>query len=688
MLDAARAPALHRGVVVFFDHVDADVVYAAAQVPRLLADPTPQLSLVRFRGSGSGGSLLSLQLALAPSPAQLDALAHERLREDAAGPPRILRPSWRAGNVRVFGFLDDPTLPPRVLAVGPPSLLGDPSVVLAARLDEQATAIAEASLRGDSLPTVVAFELEALALGGPLGIEIEADLQAIHDRLTVGGALTTPYAAAKLKATWEEFARERLIRVNILDESGELESNRSEALRRVGESLIAEMLTSEPPPEAPPVLDDKPVAPIELSFRLTVRRESLATTKSWRFHERAAVPLRFAAAASLIDLLRGEPIDAHIRDADLGTDTRAVLVRAEPELGALGLAALEVDVRVASRDALQSVVLTDTAPEARVVLERDGFEPLAVRTRARFDPTLTAAADRSSEWTVVEGSAVVLSARRLFPPRSLTFIVGRAELDWIDAVEIAVDTPPQPTRTLRLSASQRWGELLLLGADEGPPSYRVRWRGDPDEPSVALPAAPVTDDVTLLDSPFGPSMHVLCVPLPASDRATLTLELRAGSGELEQLRSLAWDGDDRQPRRASLRRLIDAPRSYEYRTTAVGLDGRIETSPWQRSETAALVLGGDGYVVASCDVFALGGPAGRGSVAIALTLQAGEHATHVVLEGTQDHAALVLAHPPDAGAPVLTLDEFLQDGTVRTRTVAPIPAMFVLDPAPPTDAPR
>ncbi|MFO0637018.1 MAG: hypothetical protein U0168_29660 [Nannocystaceae bacterium] len=672
---------------MFFDHADAGVVYVAPEVPHLLAEPTPQLSLVRFRGRDGGGSLLSLQLTLAPGEAQLDALAHERLRDDAVGPPRLLRPSWRAGTVRVFGFLDDTTLPPRVLAAGPPSLLGDPSVVLAARLDEQATAIAEASLRGDSLPSVVAFELEALALGGPLGIEIEADLQAIHDRLTVGGALTTPYAAAKLKATWEELARERIIRVTILDESGELESNRSEALRRVGEALIGEMLTSEPPPEAPPQLDDKPVAPVELSFRLTARRESLATRKSWRFHERAAMPLRFTAAASLVDLLRGEPIAAHILDADVGSDTRAVLVRAEPELTALGLAALEVDVRVAARDTLQSIVLTDAAPEARVVLERDGFEPWRCAHARASIPTLTTAADRSSEWATVEGSAVVVSARRLFPPRSLAFIIGRAELDWIEAIEIAVDTPPEPTRTVTLSEQRRWAELLLLGAGTAPASARVRWRGRADEPSVELPATPLVGDATVLDSPFGPSLQVLCVPLPASDRATLTLELRAHWGELEQLRTLAWDGDDRQPRRTSLRRLLDAPRSYEFRTTAVGFDGRVETSAWQTSEAASLVLGGDGYVVASCDVFALGGPAGRGSVAIALTLQAGEHATHVVLEGTQDHATLVLAHPPDAGTPALTLDEFLSDGTVRTRVVSPTPSMFVLDPAPPTDAP-
>lgn len=684
MLDAGRAPAFRRGLTMFFDHADPGVVYVAPDVPRLVADPEPQLSLFVFRGDVGNGALLQLQVELAPSPEQLAAARRELAEAGQFGndgaPVLLARPSWRAGSVKLYGFLEDRALRPRVLAVGEPSLLGDPNVVIAARLDADAAALAEASLRGNALPTSIAFELETLGLAGPLGIAIEADLQAIHDRLSIGGALTTPYGAAKIKATWEELAKENLIRIEVLDESGELETNRAEAMRRVGEQLVMEMLTSELPAEAPPQLDDRPVAPIELSFRLTMRREELATSKRWSFHERRAVPVRYAAAASLIDLLGERDPTAFIRELDLATRRRSVLVRAEPELAALGLAALEVDVRVGERDeTLRSVVLTDQAPGVELELERDGFTPLAFRTRARFDPTLTRATDRSTEWERVDGSVVSVSARRLFPPRTSTFAIGRAELDWLEGVEVSVSAPPEPMRRLVLDAGHRTAELSLPGAGDAPVGYTVTWRGKPDEPSATDPPRDASDEVMVLDAPFGDSMHVLCVPLPR-ELATLTVELRSEHEDFVHTRTLAWDGDDRTPRTADLRRLAAGPRSYRWREVAVALDGSVRTGDWIRSDDPTLVLGGEGFVVASCDVHAFGGPSGRGSVAIALTLRTGEYASSALLEAEAEHARLVLAHPGATPAPTLLVEEFMPDGSVRRQTVDPIEPIIVLRP--------
>ena len=689
MLDAGRAPALRRGLNLFFDHADTGVVYVAAQVPGLAHNPDPQLSLWMFRDRDDGGALLQLEGTLAPDPAALAALPTELVSlgwqpPDGAA-PILARPPWRVGEVKLFGFLGDAPLAPTVLATGAPSLLGDPRVVIAARLGRDAAALAEAALHGDALPTVLLFDLETVGLAGPLGIEAEADLQAIHDRLTAAGALTTPYGAAKISATWEEYLRDGLIRVEVVDEAGELEGRRGEAMRRIGEELVRTMLTPEPPPEAPPQLDDRAVAPIELSFRLTMRREELATHKRWSFRERAAIAVRYTAAASLLDLLRDSPLERHVHTVDLADAPRRVLVRAEPELAALGVAALEVDLRPEGQgDAQSQVVLTDDAPEQELEVEREAFAPLELRVRARFDPTATAQPDRETPWMPIDGSLAVVSARRLFPPRTLTCVLGRCELDWIERVELAFGTVGSVTRMATLDAAHRACELYLPGAGDEPIALRVHWRGAPDEPSALEPERVLEGDLVVLDSPFGASVSVLCVPLPRDDLAGITLELQlddpGADTQSARTRTLAWDGEDRTPRMAHLRRRDDQPARYRHRTTFVRLDGGIERGPWIAGEQPSLVLGGDGFEVTTCEVHAIGGPAARGSVAVALELRAGEHHSHAMIDSGPDHAKLVLAHPAGL-VPALHVQEFMNDGSTRERVFDPAPPLVVL----PTD---
>lgn len=689
MLDAGRAPALRRGLNLFFDHADAGVVYVAAQVPGLVRSPEPQLSLWMFRDRDDGGALLQFEGTLAPDPEALAALPSELAAlgwqpPDGAA-PILARPQWRAGEVRLFGFLGDAPLAPTVLATGAPSLLGDPRVVIAARLGRDAAALAEAALHGDALPTVLMFDLEAVGLAGALGIEAEADLQAIHDRLTAAGALTTPYGAAKLSATWEEFARDELIRIEVVDEGGELEGRRAEALRRVGEDLMRTMLTAEPPAEAPPQLDDRAVAPIELSFRLTMRREELATQKRWSFRERAAVPVRYTAAASLLDLLHDSPVERHVHTVDLADAPRRVLVRTEPELGALGIAALELDLRARGEaEAQLQAVLTDAAPEQEFEVDRRGFDPLELRVLARFDPTATAAIDRRSEWMAIDGSLAVVSARRLFPPRTITCVLGRCELDWIERVELGFGVVGGPTRNATLDATHRACALFLPAVGDEAVALRVHWRGGPDEPSSLEPERVVEGDLVVLDSPFGASISVLCVPLPRDDLAGITLELQlddpAADTQSARTRTLAWDGDDRTPRLAHLRRRGDQPTRYRHRTTFVRLDGGVERGPWIAGDRPAIVIGGDDFEVTTCEVHALGGPAARGSIAIALELRAGDRTSHAMIEGQPDHTKLVLAHPAGLVA-ALHVQEFMNDGSTRERVFEPAPSLVVL----PTD---
>ena len=414
MLDIGRPPQHIAGLTLFYDHANMDRRYVLAEVPRLVADPDPQLSLLLFRGESLGG-LLQLECTVAPTDAQLAEV--ERELSHAGRAPTLVLPDWRSGSVRLAGWLQAEELAPKVLVVGAPSLVGDPVAVVAARLDAPGAALADAALRGNALPTAVIFDMEALGLAGPLGIQAEADLQALHERLTAEGALTTPYGRARIAKTWESAARDNIIKVRVVDESGDVESNRAEAMRRIGEDLIARMFSPFPPPERPPQLDDGSVAPLELSFRLTMRREELSASSRWDFRERRAMSIRHYAAANLIDLLGGHDPDSHITTADLTERTRDIVLRVEPELAKLGLAAIEVDVRGTTNGAVdRTVVLSDEQPEARVTASTAGTS-VKYRVRTRFDPTLTSASDRESGWERADGDLLALSARRTFPPR-------------------------------------------------------------------------------------------------------------------------------------------------------------------------------------------------------------------------------------------------------------------------------
>lgn len=685
MLDAGRPFERLDGLTLFFDHADEQRRYVLAEVPGVIADPAPRVSLVLYRGEQSGG-LLQFEVALAPSPAQLASVESTLARTGRR--PTLVRPDWRGGTVKVAGWLQAGELAPVVLAVGAPSLVGDPVSVIVARLDAAGAALADAALNGNALPTVVMFELETLGLAGPLGIEVHTDLRALHDRLTAEGALTTPYGRARIAKTWEEAARDSVIAVSVVDESGDAQGHRAEAMRRVGEDLIARMFSPFPPSERPPQLDNGSVAPIELGFRLTARREELATSASWDFRERRAVPVRHYAAASLIDLLGERPASDHISFADLHQDHHEVVIRAEPELGRLGLLAVEVDVRRGPDQAVErTCVLTDSSPE-QVFQAAGPPVPRQYRVRTHFDPEETRADDRESDWLDAVSGLIVVSARRLFPPRTLTVIAGRVELDWLAHIAVRVDAPGDAPRLLRLSADAQSAEAFFPGTSSEPLVVTAEWHGLPGEPSRLDPPREVAGDILVLDSPFADSIAVLVVPLPLPDVATIVVQLRTMHEGFEHARTVSWDAPDRGPQRIGLRRLAGSPRRYSYRVQVIHQDGRVTDVPWTETDKPSLVVpAGDAMEVHTVDVVLLGGgPAARGSVAVALALAAGDALATEVLEAEQDTARLVLVVESDAPTPVLTAREFLPSGEVReTRWDAP-ESLIVLPPA--SGAPR
>jgi hypothetical protein len=680
MLDAGRAPELIAGLTVFFDHADEQRRYVMSALPRLVATPDPRLSLLIFRGNNTGG-LLQFESTLAPTDAQLTEVL--RTLTPKGRTPVLARPDWRKGTVRVAGWLQLDALAPLVLVVGAPSLVGDPVAMIAARLDASGAALADAALRGNSLPTAVIFELETLGLAGPLGVQVEADLTAIHDRLTAEGALTTPYGRARIAKTWESAARDNLIRVHIVDESGDIEGRRAEAMRRVGEDLIARMFSPYPPPELPQQLGDQAVAPIELSFRLTIRREELATSARWDFRERQAIPIRHYAAASLVDLLGRRDPAGFIKFADLTEPRKEIVIRAEPELTRLGLSAVEVDLRETAGGAVErTVTLTDAKPEQRLTTTRSGGA-LQFRVRTRFDPTVTGAADRQSEWMDPIGDLVVVSARRIFPPRQFTVIAGRGELDWLDRVELLVRATGEPARSLSLTAAAPTADAFFPVAGGRALTVAATWRGRRDEPTRTDALRKVTDDILVLDSPFADSMNVLVVPLPLNGVATIVVELRTRFETFVHGKTVSWDAPDRTPRRVGLRRLAGSPRRYEHRIQLIHDDGTVDQKPWVETEAPTVVVGADGPVnVRTADVVLLGGgPAARGCFAVELVLEAGPYRTSEVLEGERDSATLALVAPVSAPIPTLTAREFLESGDTRETHWHDPSALTVLPPA-------
>lgn len=686
MLDAGRPPQRIGALTLFHDHADAHRRYVLADAPGLVLDAhqNPQLSLLLFRG-GSGaaaaGGLLQFEAALAPSAAQL-AAAEKELIAKGIETPNLVRPDWRAGSVRLAGWLEADELKPLALYSGAPSLVGDPLALVSARLDAAGAALADAALRGNALPTVLIFELETLGLAGPLGIEAEAELQALHDRLSAEGALTTPYGRARIAKTWEQAARDNLIRVRVVDESGDVESRRAEAMRRIGEDLIARLFSPYPPAEKPPQLGDETLAPIELSFRLTMRREELATSTRWDFRERRAVVIRHHAAASLIGLLGARPASDHIRTAELDHPSAELTLRAEPELARLGIAALEVDVREAGGDALlQTLTLTDAAPELRIAIAAE-CGPLQWRARARFDPLVTQVADRTSHWHDANGYLIAVSARRLFPPRVLTVIAGRVEFDWLDHVEVVVEAAPDAPRSLRLDASTPSAEAFFASAADAPLRVSAHWRGRGDEPAASDTPRDVSDDVLVLDSPFADSIDVLLVPLPLAGVRTLSVELRWNVGALDQHKTVAWELPAREPQRMALRRLRGSPASYAYRVQRVGDDGTLDEGPWIETERTTLVIGADAAAaVRQVKVLLLGGVSGRGAFAIELIYACGDARSSELLEGEHDSATLTLVVPRDAPPAELLVREYLDSGAVRETRWPDPPSLLVVPPA-------
>ena len=669
------------GLTVFYDHADEKRRYVIPETPQVEKRPEPMISLHMFRSDTQTGGLLQFESVLKPQESQLETV-REKLAERGIL-ATLTRPDWRSGSIRVAGWLNEDELAPLSLFVGKPSLLGDPNSVITARLDQNGAALASEALHGNALPTVLIYELETLALSGKLGITAEADLHAIHERLTAQGALTTPYGHVKISKTWEDFAKDNLIRINVVDESGDVEGQRAEAMRRIGQDLVSKMFSPFPPNEKPPLLDDGTIAPIELSFRMTIRKEELQTTSRWSFQERRAVPIKHYAAASLVDLLGDSKPENHINTVDLDTATRSITVRVEQELDVLLVASVKVDLNWHDSEEIDhTVIFTKDDFEEKLDIQRPLLEPLKYRVHVQYDPTKTHALPRQTEWMTSINDLLVIPTRDLFPSHAATFIIGNAEFDWLNHIEIKLGITNEPSQSLILNTNNITRDVFFPAYNENDISYTIHWQGIANEPEHTSVETNLTENIVVLDSPFDSSINIMAVPLPLQDILTIIVEFKSGDDEFKQSKTISWDLPDRDVKRIGLRRMKGNPRTYSYQVTYINDSGEEMGEPWITTDKNTLVIGStEPVTVFTTEVVLLGGgPTLRNSFAIELVLQADDHNASTILEQDQDSAVLTLVLGQDDPSPVLIIREFLNSGERIEKRIEDPGELFVLPP--------
>lgn len=664
MLDFGQAPLFLRGVHVFRDHVDPARFYPLAEGPRVRRDESagPRLSLAIFRASpeAEGGGLLSFEVELGWDDEEKKRLV-AALTEIAGVPATVTDPPWIEGSAALLGLLGeaDPSAPGFVterLATARPSLVGAPRVVLGARLTEAGASLVRGALRGDGLPAGVLFDLTAHALLGPLGVDVEVDLAAAHERFAVGGHLSTPYGKAEIRAIWEELVADKVVRERVVDASGDSEGARAEALRRASEEVTMRLfegtLTPVPMSEGRAATN----AYVRLGFRLKLERDSLEATAHYRYRERRAARFHHYPQASLVELLNGEPAASVIRELDADSDffrTTEVHVSTQDELRAEGIDALTARLSWSAADGapplVREVVLWDEAREAVITAPRSASTPFEVEARATFAGE--EGGERVSASRPAVGAYLLLDVAELFPTKAFTVVPGRLDFSWLAEVTVTLRGPQSFTSATLLSAAS---PLALRVTDTGPHTLDASFVGREGEPSHRVEGLAAEGDVTVLDAPFAPSLTLVVAAVARDDLDAVVVELsREEASGFRHARSVTLSGPDWEPVRVALRRLDGTESSYRRRVTRSFLDGRVELGEWETSEATVILVSDPGFEPRRVNVSLLrGGPALTGQALVEVRVVAEDAAgqevgreTRHVFRGTEAEAELLVAVP-------------------------------------------
>jgi hypothetical protein len=698
VLDFGQAPLFLRGLTVFRDHADPARFYALLEGPRVRRDedgaPRLALALLRAGPDRPGSGLFSLEAELGWEEAEREALLQE-LGALAGGPVVVTEPPWISGSAALLGFLGTETpgaagFVTERLGAARPSLVGAPRVVLGAALTEAGAALLRGALRGDGLPAGVLFDLEAHALMGPLGVDVEVDLRMVHERFAVGGYLATPYGKAEIRAIWEELVENKVVRERVIDASGDSDGARAEALRRASEEVTRRLFEATLTPV--PLSEGRAAtsAYVRLGFRLKLERDSLEGTAVYRYRERRAARFHHYPQASLVELLGGRGPETVIREVDGGSDffqTTEVRVSTQDDLTAEGLDALTARLTWSAQgdapELVREVVLWDEAREATLTVPRAPNVPFRVEAKATYG------GDQGGERVAAPRSAVgrylLLDLAELFPTRALTLVPGRLDFSWLAEVTVTLRGPAQAQTATLLSAAL---PLTFRLEGEGPRTVDAVFVGREGEPSWRVEGLVADEDVLVLDGPFAPDLALLVAVVASDDLDAVTVELvREEASGFRHARSLSLTGPDWEPVRTTLRRLDAGESAYRRRVTRSFLDGRVEIGDWQTTTDTVLLVAERGLEPRRVGVTLLaGGPDKTGDALVEARVvaeapegtelgRAGKH----VFRGAESEAEVVIAVPVGfAGSLRLELRRFSAGGgVVASRMVGEGPFVVV-----------
>jgi hypothetical protein len=305
MLDCSQAPRLIEGLTVYPDHEDPTRFFVLPEPPHLAtgADGQPRLGLWLFRASPDqpGGGLLQMEVELTLAPERSQAIVAALAAGGAT--PTLVEPPWLSGSAMLIGWLGGDTgasedaMVLQRFAEGEPSLGPDGRVVFAARLDEPGAELLHSAITAGGVPAGVAYQLETLGLAGPLGIEVDVNLHGTRDYFAVKGGVTGRFVKAQVTKAMEDLVTARLVTVRVVDQSGNTDGARAEALRRAGEQMVETLFQPAMSPVA--FKEQAPGQLAQLGISLRMESDSIAESATWSYRERSAVRMLHTPQVSL-----------------------------------------------------------------------------------------------------------------------------------------------------------------------------------------------------------------------------------------------------------------------------------------------------------------------------------------------------------------------------------------------------
>ncbi len=589
------------GLTVFRDGADPATFHYLPAAPHLVRDgERGGLELLRYRGGPEGG-LLFVDVALAVDTSR-QAAARTALAERLGREPNLVPVLFHEGLARLTAFdVAGGTngggaasrLVERVLGTSTPSLLQGQRAVFAVRLSRDGAVLAEGALAGQVAPLLVVYELAFRGLRPARGLRAEVDYRQAYEFLRGRVAADSLVFRADLDREAEALRTEGHIRIVDVDYQGSDPQRLAERLREVEATLreLAETLFFRPAG-----------SPAAFAGEELARSPTVGAAWAAEGGPRAAFMLRaldqleeqslnYDLSVTTVVTRRVAPQGAlrppeggvRLRDVTLDWPPRDAVVEAFTLPGAdwRGVDAIGIDL--ASGEEARSLVLSEAAPRASVVLpagdllhrvralarpeaedlgvppdgEQGPFEPLLVE-HLFVDPDTEAPRRRLR--LVLAGLAERFAGRLTDGTRSLALLLDRARPE----AEVVVWGRPGLRLTGSLETAGGGAETVDRGLAVG-------------EGVVLLAPAP---------GELQSVRVVLNDPLDRYQRVVVELEeSAAGQRETRELSAA-------QPTAEWVRRSVEGPPgAWRFRVETVGRNAEVRRSDWRETAGSLLVVG-------------------------------------------------------------------------------------------------